>query len=47
MIAAGGGTVTHLRRVQLGGLVLDPALEPGAYRALTAQEVELLMRQDG
>ena len=45
MIAAVGGVVVHLRRVALGGLVLDPALAPGAFRVLTAQELALLMQQ--
>lgn len=42
MVAAVGGTVVHLRRVQIGGLALDPALAPGAYRALRAEELALL-----
>lgn len=45
MIAAVGGVVVRLRRVELGGLTLDPALAPGAFRALTAQELTLLMQQ--
>ncbi|MGO5029947.1 pseudouridine synthase [Candidatus Agathobaculum pullicola] len=42
MIAAVGGVVVQLRRVQLGGLRLDPALPEGAFRALTEKELELL-----
>lgn len=45
MIAAVGGVVVRLRRVELGGLTLDPALAPGAFRALTAQELTLLTQQ--
>ena len=45
MIAAVGGVVVRLRRVELGGLTLDPALAPGAFRALTAQELALLTQQ--
>lgn len=45
MIAAVGGVVVRLRRVELGGLTLDPALSPGAFRALTAQELTLLTQQ--
>ena len=39
MIAAVGGTVVGLRRVQLGGLRLDPALPAGAFRELTGEEL--------
>ena len=46
MVAAVGGTVVQLRRVQLGGLVLDPKLPAGAFRELTGEELELL-RQPG
>ena len=45
MVAACGGLVVGLRRVQLGGLVLDGALEAGAYRALSEAEVVLLQQQ--
>lgn len=44
MIAAVGGVVVQLRRTQLGGLQLDPALTEGAFRALTEQELELLQQ---
>lgn len=44
MIAAVGGVVVQLRRVQLGGLELDPALEEGAFRALTDQELTMLQQ---
>ena len=42
MIAAVGGTVTALKRLRLGGLWLDPALESGAFRELTEEELEKL-----
>ena len=45
MIAAVGGVVVRLRRVELGGLTLDPALAPGSFRALTTQELTLLTQQ--
>ena len=31
--------VTRLHRESMGSLLLDPALQPGEYRALTAQEI--------
>lgn len=42
MFAACGATVTALRRVRMGGLWLDPALEPGQCRELTPQELAQL-----
>lgn len=45
MLASVGSTVLQLRRVRLGGLWLDPALVPGAYRALTEDELRLLTEQ--
>ena len=42
MVAAVGGTVVRLRRIKLGGLLLDPALAPGEYRPLTAEELAAL-----
>lgn len=44
MIAAVGGVVVQLRRVQLGGLLLDLALKEGEFRALTDQELVLLQQ---
>ena len=44
--AAGGRSASGLRRVQLGGLRLDPALPAGAFRELTGDELALL-RQPG
>lgn len=42
MFVALGNFVTYLKRVQIGGLCLDPALALGEYRKLTAQEVAAL-----
>ena len=44
MIAAVGGVVVQLRRVQLGSLQLDSALKEGEFRALTNQELALLQQ---
>lgn len=41
MIAAVGKHVERLERVQIGALELDPTLEPGAYRELSKEEVDL------
>lgn len=41
MIAAVGKHVERLERVQIGALELDPTLEPGAYRELSEEEVDL------
>ena len=40
MLAARGKPVLYLKRVRMGNLPLDPALEPGTYRYLTEDEVE-------
>ena len=42
MLSARGKPVTYLRRVRMGNLPLDPALRPGEYRFLTANELEIL-----
>ena len=44
MVKAVGGHVFTLKRVSIGGLVLDPALLPGQYRALTDGEIALLLQ---
>ena len=41
MLAAVGNHVEALHREQIGSLALDPALEPGTHRALTAEETAL------
>ena len=43
MVKAVGGHVFHLKRLSIGALELDPALAPGAYRALTEPEIRLLL----
>lgn len=42
MLAACGAPVTTLKRLSMGGLALDPSLQPGAFRELTAAEYALL-----
>lgn len=42
MFAARGKTVLTLKRLRIGGLELDKALQPGEARELTAQEVALI-----
>ena len=44
MFAAVGNPVTALHRDRLGGLVLPPDLEPGAYRLIGAEEIAALFR---
>ncbi len=42
MFAAVGNKVCTLSRLSIGELTLDPTLESGAYRKLTAEEIALL-----
>ncbi len=42
MAAACGSEVVYLKRISMGGVALDPALERGAYRFLTEGETEKL-----
>ncbi|MCI9337587.1 MAG: rRNA pseudouridine synthase [Lachnospiraceae bacterium] len=44
MLQAVDNQVVQLRRIAFGGLRLDPRLAPGAYRALTPEELEILRR---
>jgi len=39
MLAAAGNHVEALHRQSIGDIMLDPTLEPGAYRELTEQEI--------
>ena len=39
MITSLGNEVLSLHRMQIGGIELDPELEPGDYRPLTADEI--------
>ena len=41
MFGALGNRVVRLHREQIGALMLDPDLEPGQYRPLTAAEIAL------
>lgn len=47
MMLAVGNEVLHLRRVSMGGLVLDSELASGAYRPLTQEEVRCLYEAAG
>ena len=42
MLASRGKPVTYLRRLSVGGLALDPALAPGAYRELSPAEIDMV-----
>ncbi|MGL5259295.1 MAG: pseudouridine synthase [Lachnospiraceae bacterium] len=42
MIEAVGSSVTYLKRISMGPLILDPCLELGQFRALTNQELDSL-----
>lgn len=44
MFASIGLTVTYLKRISMGPLVLDERLKPGEYRTLTEKEIELLTK---
>lgn len=46
MFEAFGSTVTYLKRVSMGGVELDPQLQPGEYRRLTDEELATLKRED-
>ncbi|MCL2545430.1 MAG: pseudouridine synthase, partial [Clostridia bacterium] len=47
MFAARGRTVTYLKRLSIGPLALGGALEPGAHRKLTSEEIGALYAQVG
>lgn len=47
MFAAFGLTVTALRRLRIGSLVLDDALAPGEFRRLRPEELPLLLVNPG
>lgn len=42
MLAARGKPVTYLKRLSMGALTLDDSLAPGAWRELTAEELQKL-----
>jgi len=39
-----GMEVLYLKRISMGSLILDPALEPGEYRKLTQEELQMLQK---
>ena len=45
MLASRGAPVIYLKRLQIGALKLDPALEPGQWREMTDEEVQLLEQE--
>ncbi len=45
MMEAVGNKVTHLRRVRMGGIILDPTLAAGECREITQEELERLWQQ--
>lgn len=47
MLAFRGAPVRHLKRLAMGPLELDPSLETGAFRELTAAEVSALRKTAG
>lgn len=42
MMQAVGNKVTHLKRIRIGGIMLDEALESGKAREITREEIEKL-----
>lgn len=46
MFAAVGKEVIYLKRLSMGGLVLDTSLSPGEYRSLTEDEIEYLKNRN-
>lgn len=42
MMEAAGNKVTHLKRVRMGGIVLDPSLASGECREISAEELSTL-----
>ena len=45
MAIAAGVRVSYLKRLSVGGVRLDPALQPGAFRALTEEERQRMLAQ--
>jgi len=45
MVQAVGGEVVYLKRLTMGSLALDESLPLGAYRALTAEEIQELQQE--
>ncbi|MGD9605393.1 MAG: pseudouridine synthase [Bacilli bacterium] len=44
MCLKAGKEVTYLKRIAIGGVVLDPNLKPGEYRLLNEEEIEMLSK---
>lgn len=42
MMQAVGNKVTHLKRIRIGGIMLDEALSPGKAREITREEIDRL-----
>lgn len=47
MMAACDNEVLRLRRIRMGGLTLDPHLQPGEFRPLTSLELEQIQKTHG
>ncbi len=45
MFAALGKKVLYLKRISMGDLSLDPAIDPGEYRELSPKELQSLLRE--
>ena len=45
MMTVLGKKVLYLKRISMGGLMLDPDLKPGEYRELSAAEIQLLQNE--
>lgn len=46
MLHAVGNEVVYLKRLRMGGLMLDPGLPKGHYRRLTAEELRKVVMED-
>ncbi len=44
MMQAAGNRVVHLKRIRMGGIILDPDLEPGESREITKEEIDRLFK---
>lgn len=44
MLKAAGCTIAYLKRVSIGGIPLDEKLNPGEYRKLTENEINILYK---
>lgn len=46
MFLARGKEITYLKRISIGGVALDESLAPGEYRELTAEELNILKKEN-